>query len=226
MSKYNKYIVPIKILNHTPNTFCQGLVYYDNILYESSGLFGSSFIQKYLDNDRVVRKKLPDNVFAEGICILNNILYCLTWVKSELFAFDLDFKLIYCKKFILDTCWGFGTDGKYFIVSDGSNKIYWIDPVTFNYVRIIDTKIHGLNALTYHNEKIYVNQFMSNLIVKIDLTDIDNITTYNLDKIMKLESNAETYFNVPNGIAYIENSDNLFYITGKNWDKIYLVKLD
>jgi glutamine cyclotransferase len=50
----HKQIRPIKILNHTPNTFCQGLVYYDNILYESSGLFGSSFIQKYVEPNKVI----------------------------------------------------------------------------------------------------------------------------------------------------------------------------
>ena len=70
-------------------------------IYESSGLYSNSFIQKYIDPDNVIRRALPDDVFAEGICILNNILYCLTWQKSEIFALDLDLNLIYYKKFIL-----------------------------------------------------------------------------------------------------------------------------
>jgi len=227
MSKYiiSKYILK-NTLNHTPDTFCQGLVLHDGILYESSGLYSKSFIQKYVNLNTIVRRGLPSDVFAEGICILNNILYCVTWQKSEIFAFDLNFNLIYNKKFILDECWGLTTDGKYFIISDGSNRIYWINPVNYDIIKIIKLDIDKINALTYVDNYLYANIFQTNLITMIDIDNTQIIKKWDMSELFNSEPKADPNENVLNGIVHIPKTDNDFYITGKNWDKIYLVQLD
>lgn len=225
----SKYILK-NILNHTPNTYTQGLVLYNDILYESSGLYSKSFIQKYIDPDNVIRRALPNDVFAEGICILNNILYCLTWVKSEIFALDLDLNLIYYKKFILDECWGLTTDGKSLIVTDGSNRIYWIDPSTQTIIKTIETIYTKLNALAIkqfspNNYYLYANIYQSNLIVMIDINNPNISKQWDMTPIANLEPKADFNENVLNGIVHIPKTDNDFYITGKNWDKIYQIEL-
>jgi glutamine cyclotransferase len=221
----SKYILK-NIQNHTPNTYTQGLLLHDNILYESSGLYSKSFVQKYINSNTVVRRGLPSDVFAEGICILNNILYCLTWQKSEMFAFDLDLNLIYNKKFILDECWGLTTDGKYFIVSDGSNRIYWINPVNYDIIKVIKLNIDKINALTYIDNYLYANIYQSNHIIKISIRDSQIINKWDMSFIAKLEPKADLGEYVLNGITHLPNSNNDFYITGKHWDKIYLVELN
>jgi len=225
----SKYILK-NSLNHTPNTYTQGLVLYNDILYESSGLYSNSFIQKYIDPDNVIRRALPDDVFAEGICILNNILYCLTWQKSEIFALDLDFNLIYYKKFILDKCWGLTTDGKSFIVTDGSNRIYWIEPSTQTIIKTIETNYTNLNALAIKHDGpnkyyLYANIYKSNLIIMIDIDNLNISRQWDMTQIANFELNADLIDNVLNGIVHIPKTDNDFYITGKNWNKIYLVEL-
>ena len=97
----------------------------------------------------------------------NNILYCLTWQQSKIFAFDLDFNLLYNNKFILDICWGLTTDGTHFIISNGTNNIYWISLNQY-IVKIIKTNYNKINALTYFNGFIYANIYQSNIIIKID----------------------------------------------------------
>ncbi len=213
------------IIKHTPDSFCQGLVLHDNILFESSGLYSKSFIQKYIDSNNIVRKSLPCDVFAEGICIFNNILYCLTWQKSRIFAYDLELNLIYNKKFILDECWGLTTDGKYFIVSDGSNKIYWINPLNYDIVKIIKLEYNNINALTYADNSIFANIYRSNYIVKIDVDSSKVVKKWNMSKLFKYEPIANQIYYVLNGITYIPNSDSEFYITGKCWNNIYKINL-
>ena len=213
----------IKIYKHTNDSFCQGLVYHNKILYESSGLYNKSFLQKYdLSMKMLVRRFLPKNIFAEGICILNNIIYLLTLDNSYLFQFDLDFNFICKTKFILSTCWGLTTDGKNLIVSNGTNKIYFIDPMNFNIIKIIYLNTNNINALTYVNNKIYANIYGTYEILRYNILT-KNVKIYNMEDLQKYEKKKLNQYSILNGITHIDK--NTFIVTGKKWDNLYVIKL-
>jgi glutamine cyclotransferase len=228
-------------LFHTPNTFCQGLVKYNDILYESSGIYGKSFIQKYdLISEKIITKYVfePD-IFAEGLTILNNNLYCLSWHNPILFKFDLDLKLLNSYKLNnIKEGWGLTTDNHNLIISDGSEKLYIVDPIDLSYLpnkQIITTQ-KKLNALAYYNNHIYSNIWQKDQIIKIciqtgaiiqrwDFSDIFRpnpyLSVYSDNKFIIDDYSYGEY--VLNGITFYK--DNQFLLTGKNWNRIYIVEL-
>ena len=169
---------------------------------------------------------------------MNNILICFSWRKSDIFYFDLDLNLINKKKFILDESWGLTNDGKSLIVSDGSDVILYINPNTFEIERKIKTEYKKINALCYANNLIYGNIWCENIIICIDPKQNKVVNKWDFNYLFseknsyKLDINSPhckildktTKENVLNGIAYIPELDQ-FYITGKNWKQIYVIKL-
>jgi hypothetical protein len=122
------------------------------------------------------------------------------------------------------------TDISAVIVTDGSNRIYWINPYTQTIIKIIETNYTKLNALTIkqlspNNYYIYANIYQSNIIIMIDTNNPNISKQWDMTHIAQLEPNADLIDNVLNGIVYIPKTDNDFYITGKNWNKIYQIEL-
>ncbi|MES1226720.1 MAG: glutaminyl-peptide cyclotransferase, partial [Bacteroidota bacterium] len=118
---------------HDTSSFTQGLIIYNNALYEGTGENGhSKLLQVDLKTGKALKEvKLDDKYFGEGITILNDTIYQLTWQNNVVFAYTLkDFKKI--KEFHINTeGWGITTDGKNLIASDGSSNLYFYEPSTF-----------------------------------------------------------------------------------------------
>jgi glutamine cyclotransferase len=215
---------------HLKNHFTQGLVYYDGKLYESTGQYGSSLLCRLDLKSGEVKKKVDVDrqYFAEGMTIFNERIFQLTWQAHKGFIYDLkDFKQV--GEFVYEgEGWGLTNDGHSLIMSDGSNKLRFLDPQSFSVVRTIEVFDHGqplldLNELEYIRDEIYANIWHSDRIVRIDPSSGRITAWIDLAGLRRPEDGDDTD-NVLNGIAYDAKNDRLF-VTGKRWSKLYEIRL-
>ena len=213
---------------HDKTAFTQGLEFYNGFLYESTGLYSQSTLRKVelLSGNVLQNISLTDNYFAEGITILNNKIYQLTWRENTGFVYNIDtFSRI--SEFTYETeGWGITNDGTQLIMSDGSSTLFFLDPHTLeviNQIEVTDQEpIERLNELEYIQGKIYANIWLEDKIAIInpqsgkieawiDLTGLD------------IEENQDSN-KVLNGIAYDSQEDRLF-VTGKLWSYLFEINL-
>jgi glutaminyl-peptide cyclotransferase len=227
IKKYKVKIV--RELPHHINSFTQGLIYHEEKIYESTGLIGQSTLQRIDAHTGTVEKILPvSKVFAEGLAQWNNHLIQLTWKERIAFIYNInDFSKV--GMFSYETQgWGLTADNSHLIMSDGSDRLYFRNPNSFDVERIIYVKHYGkplkfINELEYVDGLIHANIWQKKFIVQIDPKDgkvvgyIDCQPLFNILPPLGLE-------NVLNGIAY-DKRTKTFYLTGKNWPKIFQVIL-
>lgn len=214
----------VKEIKRLPNSFTQGFEIYNNELYESSGLYGKSWIARFSlpDYKLVQDQSIHDHYFAEGLTVLNDKLYMLTYKASQGFVLNpTDFSVTDQKSYSGEG-WGLANDGKNLIMSNGSSLINFLDPKDFSIQRSIDIGRTEINELEYAKGYIWANIWFSNSILKIDPSNGEIVKEYDLSNLVPENLEIEA---VLNGIAYDERQD-LFYITGKLWPVIYLVKFN
>ncbi|MFZ3071072.1 MAG: glutaminyl-peptide cyclotransferase [Anaerolineaceae bacterium] len=215
---------------HDPLAFTQGLVYWQGSLYESAGLYGQSSLRKVeLATGEVLQEvSLEETYFAEGLTLLNDQLYQLTWKEQTGFIYNLsDFALVGTFQYSTEG-WGLTTDGTDLILSDGTDTLYFIDPQSMQTKRTIQVlnqgvPVQSLNELEYINGEIYANIWYSDTIVRINPEDGSVFGQIDLSNLRAGED-APAQKDVLNGIAYDPLTDRLF-VTGKNWSKVYEVQL-
>ena len=220
--------VILRKIPHDNKAFTQGLVKHGNYLYESTGLFKKSTVRAISENDGdlILSKKLPNEYFGEGLTILNEKLYQLTWKAGMARVYSLPkIILIKCIKYPGDG-WGLTTIGNNLVMSNGSSELYVItkefERIKTIDVRYEDNRIDRLNELEYANGKIYANKWKSNYIFEIEYPT--GIVTKVIDCSEIIKSIAGLgKDSVLNGIAY-NDIRNSFYITGKKWPVILEVK--
>jgi glutaminyl-peptide cyclotransferase len=229
----------VKSYPHDGKAFTQGLVFRDGVLFESTGEYGESTLRKVdLANGKVLQKySVPKEFFAEGMTILNDKIYQITWREYTAFVYDLNFKLLKEVRYA-GQGWGLTNDGTNLIMSDGTHVIRIVNPETFETLRTIPVfrengkPLINLNELEYVKGEIWANIWHSeepdvlgkqNYIVRINPADGKLLGWIDLDKISPedVEDDSE---NTLNGIAYDESSDRLF-VTGKNWKKLFEIKV-
>jgi glutaminyl-peptide cyclotransferase len=221
----------VKTLPHDVLNFTQGFEFLNDVLYEGTGNHGTSKIVAYKPGEGKIIKslKIDDQYFGEGITILNDKIYQLTYKSRIGFVYDLNtFKKTGEFNFLSNEGWGLCNDGKYLIMSDGTSKIHFINPVDFQIVRSIEVcdnggVIEGINELEYVDGVIFANIWTRNTILKIDAKSGKVLAYYNMESLLSKINNAA--IDVLNGIAYNKNED-LFYVTGKFWPKIFVVKFE
>lgn len=220
----------IKIYPHDTSAFTEGLVYHDGNLYESTGLNGQSKLRKIdLPTGKILRQiNLSPAYFAEGIAILGDRIFQLTYQSHLGFIYNLaTFKLE--KNFHYDSeGWGLTTDGQQLIMSDGTDRITFRDPDTFQIVRQINVHdekgyVNYVNELEYIDHKIYANIWQTDLIAIISPVDGKILAWINL-KGLDHQPDALRLQNVLNGIAY-DAKRKILLVTGKNWSHIYAIQL-
>ncbi|MDY6821855.1 MAG: glutaminyl-peptide cyclotransferase [Deferribacterota bacterium] len=221
----------VKKYPHDVNNFTEGFVYEDGIIYESTGKYGSTYIKKYKlgSNEYIKTYKLPLMYFGEGATILKDKIYQLTWKSRIGFIYNKkDLKFLGNFKYN-SRGWGLTTDGEYLIMSDGTNKLHFIDPKTFKEERVLevfdnnDVPIVNINELEYIDGKIYGNIFLTDLIVIISPDNGGVEGWINLEGILE-DVELEEPVDVLNGIAYDDKKKRLF-VTGKLWPYIFEIKL-
>ncbi|MBO0725314.1 MAG: glutaminyl-peptide cyclotransferase [Blastocatellia bacterium] len=215
---------------HDDRAFTQGLVFYQGVFYESTGLNGSSSLRRVeLETGKVLKKiDVPTQFFAEGLALLNGRLYQLTWQTQRGFVYDLD-SFNKLREFnYAGEGWGLTRDARSLIMSDGSSRIRFIDPDTFEVQRMITVQDGGrnvtqLNELEYIKGEIYANIWMQDRIARIDPQSGKVNSWIDLSGLLPPQARHDPQA-VLNGIAYDEASDRLF-VTGKLWPKLFEIKL-
>lgn len=234
---YNKkpVLYTYKIINTYPHdikAYTQGLEFYEGALYESTGQHGASSLRKVdLETGKVLKKiDLDRKYFGEGITILDDKIYLLTWKAGKGFVYDVDsFEKI--KTFQFDQSkegWGLTNDGEVLYKSDGTEKIWILDPETLKEKHAIQTVTnHGittkLNELEWVEGKIYANTYLKDGVVIINPKNGAIIGLIDL-RGLREKVTQHPKLDVLNGIAYNPTTKKL-YVTGKNWDKLFEIEI-
>ena len=217
----------LETIPHGTNIYTQGLFIEGDILYESSGQYGSSFF-------RIANLKtgqtfaLPSNYFAEGAVMLNDKIYLLTWMEKIVFVIDKNsFKEI-GKLNNPREGWGLTTDGTYLIMSDGSHNLFFNDPMNFMTKKTLEVKLNGipvkqLNELEWIEGEIWANVYMTDTIVIINPQTGNVRATINCSGLLPASLRSPRT-DVLNGIAYDKVSKQI-YLTGKYWPRMFRVSL-
>ena len=212
---------------HDPQAFTQGLIYRDGFLYESTGLNGRSSLRKVtLETGQVVQKKdVEQKYFAEGLTDWNGRLLQMTWQTNVGFVYDLaKFDQQQTFKYSGEG-WGLTHDDKRLILSDGTARLRFLDPMTFSETGGVDVTDGGrpverLNELELVNGEVYANVWQTERIAII-APDSGHVTAW-LD-LTGLHT-ARAGDDVMNGIAYDAAGDRLF-VTGKLWPQLFQIRV-
>jgi glutamine cyclotransferase len=220
----------LKSYPHDPHAFTQGLEYFDGYLYESTGRSGqSSLRQTELVNGAIVKRiALPSQYFGEGLTIFRDKIYQLTWLSKIGFIYDVrTFRKI--GEFHYETeGWGLAHDDASLILSDGTNKLQFMDPTSFKVSRTLEVyagnqAATNLNELEYINGEIYANIWHSTRIARIDPRSGQVLAWIDLTAVVEKEKHEPE--DVLNGIAYDAKRRRLF-VTGKDWSEIFEIKVE
>jgi glutamine cyclotransferase len=215
---------------HDPTAFTQGLVFDGDVLYEGTGLTGRSTLRRVEWESGAVLQQvaLREEYFGEGVSIFGDKIYQLTWRSHIALVYDkMTFEQV--QTFDVSTeGWGLTQDGERLILSDGTARLYFIDPVSFTqtgYVDVFDNNgpVLMLNELEYIRGEVYANVWQSDRIARIDPTSGQVVGWIDLSGLLAQGERANTDA-VLNGIAYLASQDRLF-VTGKLWPKLFEIKL-
>jgi len=215
---------------HDTSSYTQGLIIYKGEMYEGTGNYNFSKLKKIdLKTGKTLQQiSLPDKYFGEGITILNDTIYQLTWKEKKVFVYTLkDFKKI--KEFDANIeGWGLTNDGKNLIVSTGGSDLNYYDPSTFKLLKTQTVTESGnpsynLNELEYIDGYVYANQYLMPYVFKIDPATGIIIAKADLTEMHKRIQAIDPHAEVPNGIAY-DSTTKKIYITGKWWPELYEVQ--
>jgi len=220
----------INTFTHDREAFTQGLAFENGVLYEGTGRYGRSELRKIeLETGSVLQtRKLPDEFFGEGITVYGDNIIQLTYLSKIGFVYKKDtFELL--REFNYPTAgWGITNDGKHLIMSDGTLKLYFLDPKTFEQVRQIEVYDRGvsvwwLNELEYVEGQIYANVWPTERIARI-APETGRVLGWIDMKGLLTQQDYSRQVDVLNGIAYDKESRRLF-VTGKFWPKLFEIKL-
>ena len=223
----------VRTYHHASDASTQGLVFHDGFIYEGTGLYGESTLRKIdLETDKTLAVlSLESQYFGEGITIYKDKIYQLTWTSRRGFVYDIG-------SFALETTfdystqgWGLATMGNTLVMSDGSHKLFFLAPNSFNILKTVEVYDHNgpvanLNELEYINGRIWANVWLTDRIVVID-PETGAVTEELLlpDMLTAVEkARLDSDDDVLNGIAYNERKGTI-YVTGKHWPKLFEIKI-
>ncbi|MQA89492.1 MAG: glutaminyl-peptide cyclotransferase [Gemmatimonas sp.] len=220
----------MQTLQHDLGAYTQGLIVRDGYFWESTGLNGASSLRRIdaTSGEILERRELPERFFGEGLAALEGRLYQLTWRHGIGF--------IYGAK-ALDSIgtfaysgegWGLTTDGSQLIMSDGTYRLRFLHPETFEVTRVLEVSDRGravfaLNELEWVDGEIWANIWQQDNIARIDPSTGEVVGWLNVGGFISWWDRVRGA-EVANGIAYDSVSGRL-WVTGKNWPRIYEVRL-
>lgn len=215
---------------HDMSSYTQGLEFYNGDLYESTGQRGESKLRKVnFETGEVLKNiNLNDTYFGEGLTILDDKIYQLTWQANTGFIYDVNSfeKLSSFKYGKSKEGWGICNDGKTLYKSDGTEKIWLINTENLTEKSHIEVytekgKIPQLNELEWIEGKIYANIYQRNgvVIVNPKTGGVEGVIDF---KPLRKLVTQHPELDVLNGIAYHPERKTIF-VTGKNWDKLFEV---
>lgn len=215
---------------HAPDAFTQGLLWHEGHLYESTGLHRRSSVREVdLESGEVLRRRDIEDpqIFAEGLARVGDRLFQITWQENRAFVYGLrDFSPI--REFTYEgEGWGLCFDGEHLVMSDGSDRLFFRDPETFEVERTVHVRDRGrpvdqLNELECVDGAVWSNVWQTDQILRID--PATGRVTAIVDARGLLTEEEQLDADVLNGIAWIPERGH-FVITGKEWPHLFEVEL-
>ncbi len=218
---------------HQTDAFTQGLELHNGTIYESTGLYGFSSLREVdpLTGDVIRSKSFNDTVFSEGITVHNDTIVMLTWKSQIAYVFEME-NLTQVSSYEYEgEGWGICFNGDSFVMSNGTSSISFRNTETFEIERTVSVTdsfgnpINKINELECVNTpagpRIIANLWQRDIIVAFDPSNGTVVAEYDASHLSS--ENSHGINNVLNGIAH--NTDSEFWITGKNWSKMYLIQL-
>lgn len=215
---------------HDKNAYTQGLYFENGFMYEGTGLEGKSEL-RYVDfkQNKIIRSKKLDQIyFGEGVAVVGDKIYQLTYRSQKGFVYQKNsFELI--KEFNYSSeGWGLTYDGKSLIRSDGSHQLHYYNPETLEFektLQVVDNKglVLMLNELEWINGEIWANIYTTDYIVRINPQSGEVVGRIDLSGLLT-EVEQMQGVDVLNGIAFDESSGKI-YVTGKLWPWLFSIKL-
>jgi glutaminyl-peptide cyclotransferase len=220
----------VKAYPHDTAAYTQGLIYREGLLFESTGRYGQSTLRRVkLETGEVVQEhRLDAAYFGEGLAEWNGQLVQLTWRSNIAFVYDL---ASFTRRRTLGYAgegWGLTRDQKEFILSDGTDKLRFLDPDGFREVRRLSVTDRGvpvrdLNELEYVRGEVYANVWHTDRIARIS-PESGRVTGWiDLEGLMATAHRLDPEA-VLNGIAYDAASNRLF-VTGKLWPRLFEIEV-
>ncbi len=228
-------IYTYKIINEYPHditSYTQGLEFFNDTLYESTGLYKESKLRKvdYKTGKVLKNVNLADEYFGEGLTILNDKIYQLTWRKGIGFIYDVNtFKKLNSFKYgTSKEGWGLCHNNNTIYKSDGTEKIWTLNPETLveqGYIQVYTNKgkITEINEMEYIDGEIYANRYQKDGVAIINPKNGAVIAVIDFSPLKKLVTQHKG-LDVLNGIAYNPKTKTIF-VTGKHWDKLFEVEI-
>lgn len=217
------------IYPHSTNSYTQGLQYVDGVMWEGTGEYGHSEINAYTLGEKPQTKiKLPRNEFGEGITLLGDKLYQITWESNVCHVYDVatgkklrDFRYA-------GEGWGLTTDGEKLYMSNGSANIYKLNPETFSREATITVTLRGepirfINEMEWIDGKIWANVYTTDrvLIINPQTGTVEGMIDFTG---LLSDEDVDDNTDVLNGIAYDAETKRVF-VTGKRWNKLFEVEI-
>jgi len=221
----------LQTFSHNEKSYTQGLEFYNGKLYEStgSGDYSQSFLAEVdLATGNIIKQaNLENRYFGEGITILNDTIYQLTWRSHKCFMYNMDFEKIGEFNYE-DEGWGLCNNGKSLIMTNGTSKIVWRNPRTFEiekYIYAVNNMndINQLNEIELINGNLFINVYTENFIIEVDTTNGKVINQINCSDLVKEGRVGRA--DVLNGIAQDPETGKI-YMTGKLWPSLFEVEFE
>ena len=222
-----------RVVNTYPHdiaAFTQGLKFHDGFLYEGTGKHGQSSLRRVdLESGEVLQStRLPERYFGEGVEIVGDRIYQLTWRSHLVFVYDLESFEQTGTHYNATEGWGLAWDGEALILSDGSATLRFLDPESFAPLHEVEVTLNGnpvtnLNELEYIDGEVWANVWQTDFIVRVDpetgrVNSLVDLT--GLSGQTRLGSNEA----VLNGIAW-DAADRRLFVTGKHWANLFQIEL-
>ena len=215
---------------HLTTSYTQGLQFTDGQMWEGTGQYGSSRLQRIdlATGEAEIFAELGEEDFGEGITLLGDRIYFLTWTSNKAYVYDRNNRRRIKIFRYSGEGWGLTTDGTNLYMTDGSSRLSTIDPESFKRTAAVTVTYKGnpvelLNELEWIEGKIWANVYTTDKIVIIDPKSGIVEGIIDLAGILP-ESEQSPSTDVLNGIAYDSESKRIF-VTGKNWSKLFEIKI-
>ena len=216
---------------HDTDAFTQGLFFAGGTLYESTGQYGASEIRRLTLGEEAASASasLPDTIFGEGSTVVGDRIISLSWRAGKGFVHDLETLALETEFDIAGEGWGLTYDGVRLILSDGTDRLRFLNPRTFVETGSLPVTLNGqsvtkLNELEWINEEVWANVWQEDVIIRINPENGYITGLIDVSSLFPLAKRREPFNDVPNGIAYDPETERLL-LTGKRWPKIFEVRL-